>query len=331
MSQTIATSVLSMIEIVCIQVTVEEFCCEMVLTQFNRIFPEVHPCGDIRGSSAPSHGFFQSKERDTRVPSMHSHVDRFRVGVLTFAYPWSSFLSHVEVGLGSLGVCAKHEAMHVRGDSIRGWTRTTNEMRHDVRIRSNRPVHPTSDPNDRHRRRRRSFPLDASRHCATERPLALHVVPSLHEPLPSFHPSISPRPSSIMHAYAMVRLTCALVQSTTCSRGGSTVLSPGGNRCASFSDRPKPNRVSATSDRLLEGVVGSVRTDRTVEEASAVSSMDHVRTTAELVRDLPKLRPNPSISLESYWKSTGKLVTQVRASTKTLVEMDVDVWTQNDG
>eukprot|EP00894_Picocystis_sp_ML_P002669 jgi/Pico_ML_1/53186/g3783.t2 len=38
--------------------------------------------------------------------------------------------------------------------------------------------------------------------------------------------------------------------------------------------------------------------------------MAQARTTAELVRDLPKLRPNPSISLESYWKSTGKLVTQ---------------------
>lgn len=59
--------------------------------------------------------------------------------------------------------------------------------------------------------------------------------------------------------------------------------------------------------------------------------MDHVRTTAELVRDLPKLRPNPSISLESYWKSTAKLVTQVRASTKTEVELEVDSWMQKDG
>lgn len=79
-----------------------------------------------------------------------------------------------------------------------------------------------------------------------------------------------------------------------------------------FSDRPTPARRCPTLDPLLEASGGASEAHRTVQVPCTVLHMAQARTTAELVRDLPKLRPNPSISLESYWKSTGKLVTQVR-------------------
>ena len=86
-----------MVEIVCIQVTVEELSYEMMLKRSDTIFREVHPCSDVHEFGKPTHSFFQNKRHDARVKSMHSHVTRFRVGVLAFVYAWSSFLSHVDI------------------------------------------------------------------------------------------------------------------------------------------------------------------------------------------------------------------------------------------
>ena len=150
MSQTIVKGFHSMVEIVCIQVTVEELSYEMMLKRSDTIFREVHPCSDVHEFGKPTHSFFQNKRHDARVKSMHSHVTRFRVGVLAFVYAWSSFFVSYRHREGSPRVCAKHNATHAQGDSIRGRTRTTSELRHEVKIRSIRPVHPMLDPHDWH-------------------------------------------------------------------------------------------------------------------------------------------------------------------------------------
>lgn len=97
MHQTIVEGFHSMVEIVCIQVTVEELSYEMMLKRSDTIFREVHPCSDVHGFGTPTHNFFQNIRHDARVQSMHSHVTRFRVGVLAFVYAWSSFSSHIDI------------------------------------------------------------------------------------------------------------------------------------------------------------------------------------------------------------------------------------------
>lgn len=226
MSQTIVEGCHSMVEIVCFQVTVEELSYEMMLKRSDTIFREVHPCSDVHGFGTPTHSFFQNKRHDAWVQSMHSHVTRFRVGVLAFACAWSSFVSYVDIAKDLLEFVqstkqSMFEVTRSRGEhaqrvkcdmtstyvcidrSIPRWTQTIGI---DADVDQSRPRHLGIVP--------RSVPW----HCISHHPRMNHS-----------HPTISPLPSSILHASAMVGRESALVQATTCYRGVRFVPSfPGG-------------------------------------------------------------------------------------------------------